>query len=182
MEWTVCEDAPLVEFMYLVLTRTPGGVTEGDSGLCCRVPCLSSAIISLRLFILGMDSRDAQFPSRACLPSREPTTNLVRYLSLGHRFRLHFKSTIKSQAKLRWALSEAQNSLLNWLQPLIIAPQMTDKQQNFVHAREKCVFLSHRLTRLGGQLSSGIRHSYLKSTNHHVRGLIELRLSYLRTT
>ena len=40
------EDAPLVEFMYLVFTRTPGGVTVGDSGLCCCVPCLSSAIIS----------------------------------------------------------------------------------------------------------------------------------------
>ena len=25
------KDAPLVEFMYLVFTRTPGGVTEGDS-------------------------------------------------------------------------------------------------------------------------------------------------------
>ena len=27
------EDVPLVEFMYLVFTRMPGGATEGDSGL-----------------------------------------------------------------------------------------------------------------------------------------------------
>ena len=40
------EDVPLVEFMYLVFTRMLGGVTVGDSGLCCRVPCLSSAFIS----------------------------------------------------------------------------------------------------------------------------------------
>ena len=32
-------------------TRTPGGVTVVDSGLCCCVPCLSSAIISLCWFI-----------------------------------------------------------------------------------------------------------------------------------
>ena len=30
--------------MYLVFTRMPGGVIEGDSGLCCLVPCLLSAI------------------------------------------------------------------------------------------------------------------------------------------
>ena len=40
------EDGPLVEFIYLVFTRTAGGVAAGDSGLCCCVPCLSSAIIS----------------------------------------------------------------------------------------------------------------------------------------
>ena len=45
------EDVPLVEVIYLVFTRTPGGVTIGDSGFCCFVPCLSSAIISLRLLI-----------------------------------------------------------------------------------------------------------------------------------
>ena len=43
------EDVPLVEFIYLVFTCAPGGVTVGDSGLCCCVPCLSSAIISLSL-------------------------------------------------------------------------------------------------------------------------------------
>ena len=46
------EHVPLVEFKYLVFTRIPGGDTVGDSGLCCRVPCLSSAIISLCLLIL----------------------------------------------------------------------------------------------------------------------------------
>ena len=40
------DDEPLVEFMYLVFTRMPGGVTVGDSGPCC-VPCLLSTIISL---------------------------------------------------------------------------------------------------------------------------------------
>ena len=43
---------PLVEFMYLVLTRLPGGVTVGDSGLRCCVPFLSSATISLCLLII----------------------------------------------------------------------------------------------------------------------------------
>ena len=47
------EDVPLVEFMYLALTRMPGGVTVGDSGLCCCVPRLSSAIICLCLLIPG---------------------------------------------------------------------------------------------------------------------------------
>ena len=46
------EDVPLEEFIYLAFTRTPGGVTVGDSGLCCYVPCLSSAIISLCLMDL----------------------------------------------------------------------------------------------------------------------------------
>ena len=41
------ENVPLVEFMYLVFTRTPEGVTVGDSGLSCCVPCLSRAIIFL---------------------------------------------------------------------------------------------------------------------------------------
>ena len=48
---------PLVEFKYLVFTRTPGGVIVGDSGLCCCVPCLSSAIISLWLLILHKRTR-----------------------------------------------------------------------------------------------------------------------------
>ena len=40
-----------MEFICLVFTRTPGGLTVGDSGLCCCVPCLSSAIISLCLLV-----------------------------------------------------------------------------------------------------------------------------------
>ena len=32
--------------MYLVFTRMPSGVTVGNSGLCCCVPCLTRAIIS----------------------------------------------------------------------------------------------------------------------------------------
>ena len=51
------EDVPLVEFMYLVFTRTPGGVTVGDSGLCCCVPFLSNAIISLCSLILRSRSK-----------------------------------------------------------------------------------------------------------------------------
>ena len=43
---------PLVKFIYLVFTRTPGGVTVGDSGLSCCVPCLSSAVIWLCLLTL----------------------------------------------------------------------------------------------------------------------------------
>ena len=44
------DDVPLVVFMYLVFTRTPGGVTVDDSGLYCCVPCMSSAIIPLCWF------------------------------------------------------------------------------------------------------------------------------------
>ena len=36
------EDVPSVEFMYLIFTRTPGGVTVGDSRACCCAPGLSS--------------------------------------------------------------------------------------------------------------------------------------------
>ena len=50
-------DVPLVEFIYLVLTRMPGRVTVGDSGLCYCVPCLLSTIISLCLGILRRSSR-----------------------------------------------------------------------------------------------------------------------------
>ena len=39
----------LVEFIYLVFAHMPGEVAVGGSGLCCCVPCLSSAIISFRL-------------------------------------------------------------------------------------------------------------------------------------
>ena len=46
------EDVPLMEFIYPVFTRTPGGVTVGDSGVCCCVPCLSSAIICLCLMVV----------------------------------------------------------------------------------------------------------------------------------
>ena len=45
------EDVALMELIYLVFTRTPGGVIVGDSCLCCCVPCLSSAIISLCWFL-----------------------------------------------------------------------------------------------------------------------------------
>ena len=38
------EGLPLVEFMYTVFTRMPGGVTLGDSGFCCCVPCLISTV------------------------------------------------------------------------------------------------------------------------------------------
>ena len=41
------EDVPSVEFIYLVFTGTPGGVTVGSSGLCCCVPYLSSVFIPL---------------------------------------------------------------------------------------------------------------------------------------
>ena len=47
----------LVEFIYLIFTRMPGGVTVGDLGLCCCVPCPSSAIISLCLSTLHKPSR-----------------------------------------------------------------------------------------------------------------------------
>ena len=43
------EDVALVQFVYLVFTHMPAGVTVGDSGLCGCVPRLSSAIVSLCL-------------------------------------------------------------------------------------------------------------------------------------
>ena len=42
-------DVPLVEFIYFVLTRMPGGGTGGDSGLCRCVSYLLSAITSFYL-------------------------------------------------------------------------------------------------------------------------------------
>ena len=35
LEASSFEAVPLVEFIYLVLTRMPGRVTVGDSDLCC---------------------------------------------------------------------------------------------------------------------------------------------------
>ena len=46
------EDVPLMEFIYPVFTGMPGGVTVGNSDLCCCVPCLSSAVISLCLMMI----------------------------------------------------------------------------------------------------------------------------------
>ena len=41
------KNVPLVESVYpTVFTRMPGGVTTGDSDLCCCVPCLLSTINS----------------------------------------------------------------------------------------------------------------------------------------
>ena len=48
----ILEAVPSVELMHPVFTGVPGGVTVGDSGLCCCVPCLSSAIVSLCLLII----------------------------------------------------------------------------------------------------------------------------------
>ena len=46
------EDVPSVEFIYLVLTHTPGGVTVGDSGLCCCVErCYSPLFVDSSLLI-----------------------------------------------------------------------------------------------------------------------------------
>ena len=45
-------NVPLLEFMYPVFTRLSGGITVGDSGLYCYVPCLMSAIATLYLLIV----------------------------------------------------------------------------------------------------------------------------------
>ena len=47
------EDVSLVEFMYPVFNRMPGGVIVGDSGLCCCVPvvCVTSIIVLKALLI-----------------------------------------------------------------------------------------------------------------------------------
>ena len=49
------KDVPWDEFMYPVLTCMSGGVTMGDSGLCCCVPCVLSANSSLSLKNLKSD-------------------------------------------------------------------------------------------------------------------------------
>ena len=59
------EVVPFVELTYLVFTRTPGGVAVGDSGLFCCVPCLSSAIISLRSVILQAELYNSVLVSRS---------------------------------------------------------------------------------------------------------------------
>lgn len=46
------EDVHLVEFMFPVFIHMPGGVTRGDSDLCCSAPCLLGALNSLCLWIL----------------------------------------------------------------------------------------------------------------------------------
>ena len=51
------EDVPFGGVIYLISTRMPGEVTVCDSGLCCCVPCLSSANVSLCLLILHKRSR-----------------------------------------------------------------------------------------------------------------------------
>ena len=62
------EDIPLMELIYLVFTRTPGGVIVGDSGLCCCVPCLSSALISLCVLFSARCS-NIEIKKNGCTPS-----------------------------------------------------------------------------------------------------------------
>ena len=60
MEGILFEDDSLVEFRvlrYIVFICMPGGVTVGDSGLCCCVPCLSNAAVSPCLLVLHRHSR-----------------------------------------------------------------------------------------------------------------------------
>ena len=45
-------DVPLLEFLYPVCTRIPGGVTVGGSGLRCCVPCPLSAMNSILLLLI----------------------------------------------------------------------------------------------------------------------------------
>ena len=47
------EDVPLVQFICLAFSRMLGGVNLRNSGLYRCVPCLSSAIISLWLVLIG---------------------------------------------------------------------------------------------------------------------------------
>ena len=61
----VAEVVPLVEFIHIVFTRKSGAVIVGDSGLFCCVPCLSSAIISLRSVILQAELYNSVLVSRS---------------------------------------------------------------------------------------------------------------------
>ena len=98
------EDVPLVGFIYLVFTRTPGGVTVGDSGLCCCVPCLSSAVISLCLLIhvvtylftsfVNCPSGRSYLPATGQLTSCQKTDSSA-YLDRRRTSRV-FKLTIRS--------------------------------------------------------------------------------------
>ena len=48
----------LMMMMFHVFNHMPGGATIDDSGLCCCVPCLLSAVNSTCLFIYSADSVD----------------------------------------------------------------------------------------------------------------------------
>ena len=60
------ENVPLVEFIYFVFIRTPGGVTVGNSGLCCYVSCVTSAMMSL--FVLFSNSNEAYDVGSSLVP------------------------------------------------------------------------------------------------------------------
>ena len=73
------EDEPLVDFIYLVFARTPGGVTVGDSGLCLG---FRSLVCRYKPEIL---SRIAQ--TTAALTKLKPVWN-DRSISLSSKIRL----------------------------------------------------------------------------------------------
>ena len=53
MRLTSLEDVSLVEFMYPVFNRMPGGVIVGNSGLCCCVPVVRvTSIIVLKALLI----------------------------------------------------------------------------------------------------------------------------------
>ena len=60
------------------------------------------------------DRRGSLLLSRTWHSSRGLTNYHIWGLSLNHRFCLHFNSTIKLQAKLKWTMFDAQCSLRNW--------------------------------------------------------------------
>ena len=76
-----------MEFIYLVFTRTPGGVTVGDSGLCCCVPCLPSTVISLCFLVLLSPVASTQFSS--------PDVTMENILTSGGIFTAFFFSSVK---------------------------------------------------------------------------------------
>ena len=89
-----------MEFIYLVFARTPGGVAVGDSGLCCCVPCLSSAIISLCAVIVHGRSMPHSVSDLSVWPTVEPaaTTN-SRAARRNWKIRLHSSCRLDFQCR-----------------------------------------------------------------------------------
>ena len=97
--------------MYHVFTRMPGGVTVVDSCICCRVPCLSSVIISLFVdfaFAISVTLQTAIGSYRLQLIGIQPTS-------------VQFASTAKTkkQKQNSYEVTENQKTHLKYQQGLV---------------------------------------------------------------
>ena len=121
------ENVPLVDFMYLVLTPLPGGVTVGDWGLSCCVPCLLSAVNSLRLLLCHCQEiwlTAERFHTSRAFPRRHQSIVIFFFLSFAATQRVrHLLLSNSNTVQAQWSVVDFPEipfwTELNWTEACI---------------------------------------------------------------